>query len=137
MSKVLGINDQEFKRLEKAIHNFPGKAEDTINAFLHSEGKTLIMDSIQQLIPQSGKTWKGKKAPAQTGKSLRSTNANLAIWVRSTKNYQYLYFPDDGSNTRRHVGNQQFFFRGAESVKGEVIDRCIGKLITQTLEKGD
>lgn len=136
MSDTLSINVQEFERLAQAIRNFPGNTEDTINAVLHNEGGLLMQEAIQPLIPQSGKTWKGKRAPARTGNSLRSTNENLAVWVRSTKSYQYLYFPDDGSNTRRHVGNQQFFLRGAESVKGEVIDRCVGRLI-QNFEQGD
>ena len=130
---ALDINIQGIERLERAISNFPGNAEETINAVLHSEGGQLIQDAIQPLIPQSGKHWKGKKAPARTGNSLRSTNENLAVWVRSSKSYQYLYFPDDGSNTRRHVGNQQFFYRGAMSVKNEVIDRCVGRL-TQLFE---
>lgn len=136
MSDTLSINITEFERLEEAIRNFPGNTEDAINAVLHNEGGLLIKEAIQPLIPQSGKTWKGKRAPARTGNSLRSTNENLTVWVRSEKNYQYLYFPDDGSNTRRHVGDQQFFFRGAESVKDEVIDRCVGRLI-QTFEKGE
>ncbi len=136
MSNTRNINVLEFERLEQAIRNFPGNTEEAINAVLHNEGGLLIMDAIQPLIPQSGKTWAGKRAPARTGNSLRSTNENLAVWVRSAKSYQYLYFPDDGSNTRRHVGNQQFFLRGAESVKSEVIDRCVGRLI-QTFEKGD
>lgn len=136
MSNTLSINVQEFERLERALRSFPGNAEATINAVLHNEGGLLMQEAIQPLIPQSGKTWKGKRAPARVGNSLRSTNENLAVWVRSTKSYQYLYFPDDGSSTRRHVGNQQFFLRGAESVKGEVIDRCVGRLI-QTFEKGD
>lgn len=136
MSNTLSINVQEFERLERALRSFPGNAEETINAVLHNEGGLLIQEAIQPLIPQSGKTWKGKRAPARVGNSLRSTNENLAVWVRSTKSYQYLYFPDDGSSTRRHVGNQQFFLRGAESVKSEVIDRCVGRLI-QTFEQGD
>jgi hypothetical protein len=136
MSNTLNVNIQEFERLQRAIQSFPGNAEDTINAVLHNEGGQLIQEAIQPLIPMSGKRWKGKKAPARTGNSLRSTNENLAVWVRSTKSYQYLYFPDDGTNTRRHAGNQQFFYQGAESVRGEVVDRCVGRLI-QTFEKGD
>jgi hypothetical protein len=135
MSNTLSINVQEFERLERALRSFPGNAEEAINAVLHNEGGLLMQEAIQPLIPQSGKTWKGKRAPARVGNSLRSTNENLAVWVRSTKSYQYLYFPDDGSSTRRHVGNQQFFLKGAESVKGEVIDRCVGRLI-QTFEEG-
>lgn len=136
MSNTLNINIQEFERLERAIQNYPGNAEEIINAVLHNEGGELIQEAIQIRIPQSGKTWAGKKAPARTGNSLRSTNENLAVWVRTTKSYQYLYFPDDGTNTRRHVGDKQFFREGAESVSDEVLDRCVGRLI-QTFEKGE
>jgi hypothetical protein len=55
--------------------------------------------------------------------------------VHSAKKYQYLYFPDDGTNTTRHVGNQQFFRRGAEDASGEIVDACTEKL-TKKL-KGD
>lgn len=136
MSNALSLDTTEFERLERAIRNFPGNAEETINAVLHGEGALLIQESIQPLIPMSGKTWRGKKAPARTGNSLRSTDENLAVWVRSTKAYQYLYFPDDGTTTRKHVGNQQFFLEGAEAVKGDVLDRCVGRLI-QIFEKGE
>ena len=130
------VNILEFEKLERAINNFPGSAEDAINAVLHNEGGPLIQAAIQPLIPVSGKHWKGKKSPARTSNSLRSTNENLAVTVRSAKSYQYLYFPDDGTNTRRHVGNQQFFRRGAESVADEIIDRCVGSLI-KNFEKGE
>ena len=40
------------------------------------------------------------------------------------------FFAEDGTNTRRHIGNQQFFARGGENVKGEIIGRCIEKLTT-------
>ena len=133
---TLDINISEIEKLAQAIQNYPGNAEEIINAVLHNEGGQLIQEAIQPHIPQSGKTWRGKKAPARTGNSLRSTNENLAVWVRSTKSYQYLYFPDDGTNTYRHVGNQQFFLRGAEAVKDEVIDRCVGRLI-QFFDKGE
>lgn len=133
---TLDINISEIEKLTQAIQNFPGNAEEAINAVLHNEGGQLIQDAIRPLIPVSGKNWRGKRAPARTSNSLRSTNENLAVWVRSAKSYQYLYFPDDGTNTRRHVGNQQFFLRGAEATTEEIIDRCVGSLISK-FEKGE
>lgn len=133
---TLDINISEIEKLTQAIQNFPGNAEEAINAVLHNEGGQLIQDAIRPLIPVSGKHWKGKRAPARTSNSLRSTNENLAVWVRSAKSYQYLYFPDDGTNTRRHVGDQQFFLRGAEATTEEIIDRCVGRLLSN-FEKGE
>lgn len=133
---TLDINISEIEKLTQAIQNFPGNAEEAINAVLHNEGGQLIQDAIRPLIPVSGKNWRGKRAPASTSNSLRSTNENLAVWVRSAKSYQYLYFPDDGTNTRRHVGDQQFFRRGAEAATEEIIDRCVGRLLSN-FEKGE
>jgi hypothetical protein len=132
----LHVDISGVEKLERALKNFPGNAEETINQVLHNEGGQLIQDAIRSIIPVSGVHWKGKKGPAKTSKSLRNTTENLAVWVRSAKSHQYLYFPDDGTNTRRHVGNQQFFRRGAESVRDEIIDRCIGRL-KLNFEKGE
>ena len=118
-----GVDD-----LESAIKNYQGNAEIAINEVLHNEAGQLIQDAIRLLIPESGAKWKGKKPPAKTGNSLTQIDSNLAVTIPSTKNYQYLYFPDDGTNTRRHAGNKQFFAQGAENVKQDIIERCIARL---------
>ena len=120
----------EFERLQKAIQNFPGNAEKSINDVFHNEGSTLIQDAVRRLMPVSGKSWAGKSPPAKTAKSLTDEKGNLSITVKSTGKYHYLYFPDDGTNTRRHVGNQQFFNRGGESQQTEIVDRCISRMVT-------
>lgn len=129
------INVSNVERLQTALEDYQGDAETAINDVLHNEGGALIQEQIYRLMPESGKTWKGKKGAAKKSNSLRNTNGNLSVTVRSQKAYQYLYFPDDGTNTRRHVGNQQFFVGGAEAATNDIIDRCITKL-TNTFEKG-
>lgn len=124
-----GLSVAEFEKLQQAIKNFPGDAEKEINDVLHNEASPLIQESIRRLMPVSGKKWKGKAPAAKTGKSLTDTQLNLGIIVRTTKKYQYLYFPDDGTSTKRHAGNQQFFARGGESQKEEIINRCIARLM--------
>lgn len=125
---VFRLEAAEFERLEQVMKNFPDEAEKAINEVLHNEGSQLIKESIRNLIPVSGRNWKGKKAPAKTGNSLTDVKENLSITVQTTKNYQYLYFPDDGTNTRRHAGNQQFFLKGAEEQQSTIIDLCINRL---------
>lgn len=126
---VFRIDTTEFERLQNAIKNFPGDAEETINEVLHTEGSQLIQEGIRNLIPVSGREWKGKKPAAKSAKSLTDMKGNLFVEVKTTSNYHYLYFPDDGTNTRKHIGNQQFFFKGAESQEETVIDLCVNKLI--------
>ena len=57
-----------------------------------------------------------------------NTGEELAVTIKTKPKYDYLYFPDDGSNTRRHVGNQQFMRRGAEKSRDRIIDICVGRL---------
>ncbi len=127
---MLNINVSEFDRLHQAMKDFQGNVENTINDVLHNEAAPIIQDSVRNLIPVSGRTWKGKKRGAKASKSsLKNVNENLAITVKNSKSYQYLYFPNDGTSTKKHVGNQQFFEKGGEAVQEEIIERCIRKLI--------
>ena len=125
-----GIDVRGVQRLQEAMANYSGNAEQAINDVLHNEAGDLAQEEIRRLMPVSDKHWKGKAPAAKTGKSLRNINGNLSVTVTTSKRHQYLYFPDDGSNTRRHAGNQQFFRRGGENVRDEIVERCISKLIS-------
>ena len=126
---VFKLEATEYDRLLQAAKNFPGNAEKVINEVLHTEGRQLIQEGIRNLMPESGRSWKGKKAAAKDAKSLTDKKGNLSITVHTKTAYNYLYFPDDGSNTRKHVGNQQFFLKGAESKQESIIDLCVNRLI--------
>ena len=120
---------EAFERLQNAMENFEGDVENVINNVLHNEASPILQESIRRLMPVSGKRWRGKKGPAKSSNSLTDEKENLSVTVKSSKAYQYLYFPDDGTNTRRHVGNQQFFKKGAELKQDEIIDRCVNRLV--------
>ena len=119
----------EIDSLTTAMQQYGEGALREINDVLHGEGGEKIKEAIQLLIPASGRTWKGKKAPASVANSLQQVNnEQLAVTIKSRSAYNYLYFPDDGSNTVRHAGNQQFFYKGAEQSAAEVVELCLGKL---------
>ena len=126
------MDTKEVERLHKAIRNFPGDAENAINDVFHNDAPPIVSESIKRLIPTSGRKWKGKAPAAKTAKSSvterKDERGNLSFAVGTTTKYHYLYFPDDGSNTRRHVGNQHFFQRGGEAKQSEIIDRCITRI---------
>lgn len=131
---VFRLDWAELQHLEQAMKEYQGNVEEAINDVLHNEAGQLIHDEIKRLMPTSNRTWKSKKAPAKTGNSLLIQGGNLSVTVRTQKAYQYLYFPDDGTNTRRHAGNKQFFMRGGENQKEEILNRCIGRL-TEAFEE--
>lgn len=124
------MDSKEVDRLFGAIQKFPGNAEEAINEVFHNDAPPLLEAEIRRLMPVSGKSWNGKKPAAKTAKSLTYEKANLSFTVKTTGAYQYLYFPDDGANTRRHAGNQQFFHRGGEAKQSEIVDRCITRIVT-------
>ena len=129
VKSFVSMDDREIDELQRVIADYPKNAEKTINDVLHGYGYDEIDKNIRRIMPVSGRTWKKKKKSAKTGNSLQGVESNLAITVKSRKNYSYLYFPDDGSNTRRHRGGQHFMYRGAEASKKKIIERCIAEII--------
>ena len=131
MSNQFTLETEDVERLRRALERFPGRGEEAINEIVHGVGAVEFQDSIRLLIPVSGKKWRGKKEPASTGDSLMAVPSNLSVTIKTTKRYQYLYFPDNGTNTRRHAGNQQFFARGAQDVASNVVGRCVANIINK------
>lgn len=126
--EIFSIDAESFERLEQTIKEAPGNAEKAINEVLWENGGQLINNAIMQLLPRSGRTWSGKKKAAADSAPFTQENGNLSVTVKTKYAYQYLYFPDDGSNTRKHVGQQFFMFRGAETEQSKIIDLCIAKI---------
>lgn len=119
----------EVDSLSTAMQQYGDGALREINDVLHGEGGEKIKEAIQLLLPVSGRTWKGKKAPASAANSLQQVNnEQLAVTIKSRTAYNYLYFPDDGSNTLHHAGGQHFFQTGAEDTADQIIEMCVGKL---------
>ena len=100
--------------------------EKIINDVLHNEAGALIQEAVKRLMPRSKKS-KGKHA--KDSDSLINVNGNLSVTVTTKKKFQYLYFPDDGSSTTNHAGNQQFFYKGGTSKQSDVIELCISRLV--------
>lgn len=127
-STKLSLDNKGFNELTEAMQNYSDYAGEVVNEVLWDEGGALIAESIQRLLPESGRHWRGKKQAAKQAAPFTQTNEPLAVTVRSKSAYNYLYFPDDGSTTRKHAGNQQFMLRGAEEKQDEIINLCIVRL---------
>lgn len=129
---ILRLDYFEIDRLQQALQGYQGDTEATINDVLHNFAGDRAQTDIYRLMPISGKKT-GKHA--KDSKSLSNVTGNLSVTVTAKGKWHYLYFPDDGTNTRRHVGNQRFFERGGEAAQEDIIERCITSL-TSNFEKG-
>lgn len=125
------LDAAEFDRLVERIKEYQGDSENVINEVLWGEGGQRIKAAIMDLLPSSGRSWSGKPAAAKSAAPFTQDNDNLSVTIRTKGAYNYLYFPDDGSTTKKHVGNQQFMFRGAENEQERIIDLCIAKLTNE------
>ena len=114
---------------EKMVSYGTGSGQ-IIDKVLRSEGAEEIKKQIARLLPSSGRHWKGKAPAARSAMPGRfdQDNGELSVTIAARGKYHYLYFPDDGSNTRKHAGNKQFMLHGAESAAPKVVEMCVGKL---------
>lgn len=111
------------------------EAEQIINDYLQGEGGDIIAKEIRGILPASGRKWKGKAPAARSVMPFKKeSKENLSVTVKTTKKYHYLYFPDDGSSTARHQGNQQFMFDGASRKAEEIGDKVLERLIERLEE---
>ncbi len=127
------LDASQHERLLQAMQQYAGNAGRTVDEVLHNEGAKLIQEEIMRLLPESGRNWKGKRTAAKQAQPFTQKNESLSVTVRTKSAYHYLYFPDDGSNTRNHVGfkgkPREFMFKGAENQSSRIMDLCINRLI--------
>lgn len=130
------FDTRSFDRIMYMIKKFSevadgAQAERAINEYLHGEGGKFIRDNIRKILPASGRTWAGKKPAASKMNPFVIQKDNLGVIVSTKGGYHYLYFPDDGSNTNHHYGNQQFMFKGALNSENEVANEIADRLVKE------
>lgn len=127
------MDAEQAEKLRQAMQNYSGLAGREVDDVLHNEGGKLINDEIMRLLPASGRKWNGKKPAAKSTQPFTQFNGSLSVTIATKTAYNYLYFPDDGTSTLRHIGYKgkprEFMMEGAENKKVEIIDRCINRLI--------
>ena len=125
------IDIEEVENKVVMLGKVGARAEAIVNDVLHNEAGPLIEKNIMPLLPQSGRSWKGKKPAAKNAAPFQEVNGNLSVTVTTKYHYHYLYFPNDGSNTKRHVGNQHFMYRGAEKAAPDIIEKCTARILKE------
>lgn len=120
--------ETDFNRLQKEIKAYSDYAGNVIDEVLITSGAEQIIEDILPLMPMSGRTWRGKRQPAKTAEPFQSKKISMGVEINAKNAYHYLYFPNDGTNTMHHAGEQYFMERGLEAATPKVIDMCIDKL---------
>lgn len=119
--------------LLEAMESYGRGSGKVIDEVLWNEGGPLINTAIRRLLPASGRKWKGKKTAASKAQPFVQENDSLAVTIKTKSAYHYLYFPDDGTSTRRHIGYKgrprEFMYKGADSRVEKIMDLCIERLI--------
>lgn len=130
-TQAWGIEFHDVEALWELMQKLGAGSGQIVDEVLQNEGREEIEKRIARLIPRSGRRWKKKAQPAAN--AMPASFAHFAgegyVEIVGRGKYGYLYFPDDGSNTRKHAGNQQFMRRGAEAASGRVVEMCVGKLL--------
>ena len=131
MAELFQSDYSEVQTLIEKVQHFGAGSGQIIDGVLHGEGAQEIKEKIAQLLPSSGRSWSGKRAAARSAMpgAFQQDNGQLSVTIAARGAYGYLYFPDDGSNTRKHAGNQQFMMRGAKQASEQVIEKCVKALI--------
>lgn len=125
------LDISQASEIEKRIAQYGAGSGQVIDKVLHTEGAEIIKDRITPLIPRSGRKWKkkGRAAADAMPRAFSQDNGQLSVTIAARGKYHYLYFPDDGSNTRRHAGGQGFMYRGASNASEKIVDICVERLI--------
>ena len=132
---IFGFDANQYEKLCEGAQAYGDGAEDVVNQVLHTKAGPVIYRSINPLINPSGRTFRGHRASARTSDWPRyDADENLAITVGTKRKYHYLYFPDDGSNTKNHAGDQRFFERGGLAASDPVVDMCLDALESEWKE---
>lgn len=129
MAVRITLDVAQMERLQQAMQSFGVGAGQTVDEVLHNQGGKRINDEIMRLLPSSNRKWRGKVKAASKTQPFTQENGSMSVTIRTKYNYHYLYFPDDGSNTKRHQGNQQFMYSGAENAMSDIIDACTIELL--------
>lgn len=128
---TLSLDDGSFERLVESMQRFGEGAADVVSDVVHESGDEIYRE-IDPLIHPSGRIFRGHTSSARGSQWQRyDTSEPLAITVSTVSSRHYLYFPDDGSNTKKHYGDQQFMLRGAEAAAPVILEKSERVLLAE------
>lgn len=120
------------ERLTELMQRYGDEAQVIITKYLAEDSLDTIGPAISRLLPVSGRTFPGHSHGAKAAgysATFMATAATVgSVLIRSRPAYNYLYFPDDGTNTDHHAGKQRFMVRGAQAAVPQVANDICSRL---------
>lgn len=129
--RVFSLEDSGFAEVLEWAEELGPKGAEALKRYFADEAGPVIARRIDALMPVSGRRFRGHSSPARGSAWQRYTPEGAGIEVAASGARRYLYFPDDGTNTVRHAGNQQFFPRGAQAAAPDVAEGALDALIRE------
>ncbi|MCD8190168.1 MAG: hypothetical protein LUD78_08145 [Clostridiales bacterium] len=127
------------ERLQEKLDNYGSEAQVVVAKYLATEALDQVGPAISRLLPVSGRTFAGHQLGARAAgyrAVFMTAGASVdGVTIRSAPEWGYLYFPDDGKNTKRHRGNQKFMVRGAQTAAPDIANEICTRLV-QKFEEG-
>ena len=127
MANTFTSEHKEFNNLVKSLSGYGAEVESALNEYVHNEAPQKIKPSIEGLIPVSDRNKVHARYSAPFG---RQENYNLAVKLITSKEFNYLVFPDEGLGNSAGKTPLDFTGRGLEAEMPVLIDE-----MTQLLQE--
>lgn len=124
-NETFTLEQKAFDELLKRAGEYGAEVETVLNDYLHNEAPRKITPSIEGLVPVSNRNKTHAKSSNPFG---RQENYNLAVKLITSKQFNYLVFPDEGLGTSHGNEPQNFTGRGLEAEIPELIEEMTARL---------
>ncbi len=106
-NETFSSNYERIIELSQQIGAAGAEVENILNNYIHNAAPEVIKPSIEGLVPVSDRDKRHAKFSNPFG---RQENYNLAVKIITSKEFNYLVFPDEGKG--RSVNNSPLDFTG-------------------------
>lgn len=125
-NETFTLDRKSFDELIKRLNGTGADAEKVLNEYLHNTAPKKINPAIVGLVPVSDRNKKHAKSNNPFG---RQENYNLSVKLITSKEFNYLVFPDEGLGTSKKNVAQDFTGRGLEATVPELIDEMTARIV--------
>ena len=126
------LTENDINRLVDAIREYGSGAEDIIANSLKNEVYDILEYGIESLIPVSEK---GKTHAKYNTPLMGDLESKTSLKIRTQKNRQYLYFPDEGEGTSKGQIPHDFMYGGVEGKHRDAVNIILDNLIQKWYQK--
>lgn len=122
------LEQKQFNEIMRRVAGYGAEVETALNDYLHLTAPEKIKPAIVGLVPVSDRNKTHAKSAAPFG---RQENYNLAVKVITSKEFNYLVFPDEALGTSKGNTPQDFTGRGLEATIPELINEMTARILEQ------